>query len=74
MKILTRLIRRQLLWEAGKWGHCPIYEDQLQRVWPIGEENRKAKIEQFAKDNGFRLAHTNRGFARSLRKTRPNTN
>ncbi len=57
MKILARLIRRELRLHAGKYGHCAIYEDELQRVWPITEENRKAKIAQFAKEQGFRLAY-----------------
>ena len=61
MKILARLIRRELQLEAGQYGHCAVYEDELQRVWPINEQNRKAKIEQFAKENGFRLAYYKRG-------------
>jgi hypothetical protein len=56
MKILAALIKRQLLLDTGKWGHCAIYEDQLQRIWPLNEENRKAKIEQFAKEYGFCLS------------------
>jgi hypothetical protein len=61
MEILARLIRRELRLEAGKWGHCAIYEDQLQRVWPIDEQNRKTKIEKFANERGFRLAYYKRG-------------
>ena len=61
MKILARLIRRELQLEAGKYGHCAVYEDELQRIWPINEENRKAKIEQFANANGFRLVYYKRG-------------
>jgi hypothetical protein len=57
MKILARLIRRELRLQAGKYGHCAVYEDELQRVWPITEENRKAKISQFAEEHGFRLAY-----------------
>ena len=57
MKILAGLIRRELKLHASKYGHCAVYEDELQRVWPINEENRKAKIEQFAKENGFRLVY-----------------
>jgi hypothetical protein len=45
MKILARLIRRELTLQAGKYGHCAVYERELQRVWPITEENRKAKIQ-----------------------------
>jgi hypothetical protein len=57
VKILAQLIRRQLRLEANEYGYCAIYEDELQRVWPKNEENRKAKIAQFAKDHGFRLIY-----------------
>ena len=57
MKILAQLIRRQLRLEANKWGHCAVYEKELQRVWPTTEENRKAKIAQFAEQHGFRLVY-----------------
>jgi hypothetical protein len=61
MKILAGLVRRELRLQAGKYGHCAVYEDELQRVWPMNEENRKAKIEQFANENGFRLVYYKRG-------------
>jgi hypothetical protein len=57
MKILARLISRELRLQAGKYGHCAVYEDELQRVWPITEENRKAKIAQFAEEHGFHLVY-----------------
>jgi len=57
VKILAQLIRRQLQLEANEFGHCAIYEDELQRVWPKNEENRKAKLAQFAKEHGFRLIY-----------------
>ena len=57
MKILAGLIRRELQLQANEYGHCAVYEDELQRVWPLDEENRKAKIEQFANENGFRLVY-----------------
>jgi hypothetical protein len=62
MKILAGLIRRQLRLEANKLGHCAVYEKELQRVWPLDEKNRKAKIEEFAKKHGFRLAYYRHGF------------
>jgi hypothetical protein len=40
-----------------KQRYLAVYEDELQRVWPINEENRKTKIEQFANANGFRLVY-----------------
>jgi len=57
VKIVAQLIRRQLRLEANEYGYCAIYENELQRVWPQHEENRKAKIAHFAKENGFRLIY-----------------
>jgi hypothetical protein len=51
----------QLQLEASDLGHCAVYEKELQRVWPITEENRKAKIAEFAKKHGFRLAYYKQG-------------
>ena len=55
MKILAAQIKRHLLLDTGKWGHCSIYENELQRIWPLDEENREAKIAKFAKEYGFHL-------------------
>jgi hypothetical protein len=46
-----------LRFEANEFGYCAIYEDEPQRLWPKNEENRKAKIAQFAKEHGFRLIY-----------------
>jgi hypothetical protein len=62
MTILARLIRRRLRLEPGEYGHCAIYDHELQRIWPVNEKNRKAKIEQFAKQQGFHLAYYKQGF------------
>src|SRR4030095_5157915 len=51
----------QLQLEANDLGHCAVYEKELQRVWPITEDNRKAKIAEFAKKQGFRLAYYKQG-------------
>ena len=56
MKMLAAKIERELETETAMIGHCAIYEDQLQRIWPLDEENRKRKIEQFAKEHGFKLS------------------
>jgi hypothetical protein len=56
MKMLAKQIERELERETAKIGHCAIYEDQLQRIWPLNTENRKGKIEQFAKQHGFKLS------------------
>jgi hypothetical protein len=71
MKILAARIKRQLLLDTGKWGHCAIYENELQRIWPLNEENRKAKIEQFAKEYGFRLVVYRKGVCAIFEKELP---
>jgi hypothetical protein len=37
--------------------HCAIYENEKQRLWPLNQKGREAKIAQFAKEYGFRLRH-----------------
>ena len=70
MKILARRIKRKLEKRTERNGHYAIYEDQLQRIWPLNEENRKAKIEQFAKEYGFKLSFYKQGLAPFLKKNR----
>ena len=60
-EILAGLIRRQLQLEANDLGHCAVYEKELQRVWPITEENHRTKIAEFAKEHGFQLAYYKHG-------------
>jgi len=73
MKILAAQIKRQLLLDTTKWGHCAIYENELQRIWPLNEENRRAKIEQFAKEYGFRLSFYRRGLCAIFERERHGT-
>ena len=51
----------QLQLKASDLGHCAVYETELQHFWPITEENRKAKIAEFAEKHGFRLAYYKQG-------------
>jgi hypothetical protein len=71
MKILATLIKRKLKAQTGEWGHCAIYEDELQRIWPLNESNRKAKIAQFAKEYGFRLSVYKPGLCAIFEKEPP---
>jgi hypothetical protein len=43
----------------------------LQRIWPLNEENRKAKIAQFAKDYGFKLSFYKQGLCAIFEKDVP---
>jgi hypothetical protein len=59
MRTLAGKIRREL--ETRGAEHYAAYEDELRRIWPLSEENRKAKIEQFARQHGFHLAFYKKG-------------
>ena len=61
MKMLAAQIERELETETARIGHCAIYEDQLQRIWPLNEENRRAKVAQFANEYGFILSFYKQG-------------
>ncbi len=71
MKILARLIKRKLELQTEQIGHCAIYENELQRIWPLNERNRKAKIAQFAKEYGFKLSFYKQGLCAIFEKEAP---
>jgi len=50
LKILAARIKRQLLLDTGKWGHCSIYENELKGIWPLDEKDRERKIAEFARE------------------------
>jgi hypothetical protein len=61
-------------WEhTAEIGHCAIYEDELQRLWPLDQKNRQANIEQFAKEFGFKLSFYKQGLCAIFEKE-PSTN
>ena len=71
MKILARRIKRELGVQTGKRVHFAVYEDELQRIWPLTEKNRQAKIAQFASDYGFQLGFYKQGLCAIFEKERP---
>jgi hypothetical protein len=71
MKILSSRIKERLEGQVGQWGHCAIYEVELQRIWPLDERDRKAKIAQFAKEHGFRLRFYKKGLCAIFEKGSP---
>jgi hypothetical protein len=50
MRKLLRQIERELKTEK----HWAVYEEELTRVWPDGNQ-REPKVARFAEDHGFRL-------------------
>jgi hypothetical protein len=65
MQTLAARIRRELRESAQLIPCCAIFEEDLQRFWPrfwpLELQNRKAKIERFAKQHGFKLMFYKRG-------------
>jgi hypothetical protein len=61
-------IRREPLDETPKTGHGMIYDNKLQRLWPVGEGNRKQKIARLANENGFTLTFHKQGLDRISEK------
>jgi hypothetical protein len=59
MEALAKQIERQM--HGKSWTHCAIYEKDLERIWPLNEKDREAKIAHFAKKYGFRLRFYNKG-------------
>ena len=68
METLAKQIEGRM---QGVWKHCLIYEKDLERIWPINEEDRKGKIAQFAKKYGFRLRFYGKGMGAIFDKWPP---
>jgi hypothetical protein len=61
MKTPAMRIRQKLETRTAQIGYCVIHEDELQWLWPLDEADRKASIEQFAKEYGFELSFYKHG-------------
>ena len=61
MRTLATRIRRELRVSPQLIPYCAIFEEDLQRLWPLELQNRKAEIERFAKKHGFKLRFYKRG-------------
>jgi hypothetical protein len=59
VKVLAQRIESEL--RHGTWNHCAVYEQELQRLWPLEAKDREAKIAEFAKTYGFRLRFYQKG-------------
>jgi len=69
MRTLAAHIDEQI--QANRWGHGAAYEEQLQRLWSMNMDNRKAAIEQFGKEHGFRLIYYRNGICAIFEKESP---
>ena len=58
MDTLAKEIKRRM---KGEWRHCMVRDKDLERIWPIHEEDREKKIAEFAKKYGFRLRFYSKG-------------
>jgi hypothetical protein len=45
----------------GLWSQCAIYEDELQRLWPLDAPYREVRIAAFAAEFGYRLRFCHKG-------------
>ena len=68
MKKLAQRIASELRQE--RWNHCAVYEEELQRLWPLEAKDREAKIAEFAKTYGFRLRFYQKGLCAIFDKWR----
>ena len=70
MKIFAGRIKDELRVQTGMRQHCAVYEDELQRIWPLNERDREAKIAQFAREHGFKLGFYKQGLCAIFEKNR----
>jgi hypothetical protein len=62
METLAKQIEQRM---HGDWSM--IRDEDLERVWPINEQDREEKIAQFAKNYGFPSEALSKGNLRHLR-------
>ena len=61
MRKLAAQIRRELRESSLLIPYCAVYEEDLQRLFPLELKNREVEIEGFARQHGFRLRFYKRG-------------
>ena len=49
-----------ILSELRSASYCPVYEEQLRRLWP-SDNDREGKIRAFAQERGLRLRYYCKG-------------
>ena len=66
METLAKQIEQRM---HGDWSM--IHDENLERVWPIDEEDREEEIAQFANKYGFRLRFYQKGLRGTFDKRPP---
>jgi hypothetical protein len=62
-----------ILTELQSASYCPVYEEQLGRLWPIADIDRESKIRSFAEHRGLRLRYYCQGQCAVFDKRRSNS-
>ena len=52
---IMQALAKYIAYKLKKEDHCAVYDVELDRVWPRNGIRRQKKIEEFAKDNGWRI-------------------
>jgi len=68
METLANHIEHEL--QHGLWQHCAVYEDELQRLWPLETPHRELRIADFAVRYGFRLRFYQKGVCAIFERSR----
>jgi len=56
------ILAQHITTELNTRGLCAVYENDLNRLWPKNGKKRLGKVEQFAKEHGWKLSHYTDGF------------
>jgi hypothetical protein len=68
MQQLAKLIESRM---QGQWKHAAVHESDLQRFWPLNDQDRERKIAEFATQYGFRLRFYTKGMCAIFDKWPP---
>jgi len=71
VRTLAGQIKRKLETQTVNIGHCVVYENELQCIWPPDEKDREKKIAEFAREYGFHLSFYRDGLCAIFVKESP---
>jgi hypothetical protein len=68
MEMLAKLIENRM---HGQRKHAAVHESDLQRIWPLNDQDQETKIAEFATQYGFRLRFYTKGMCAIFDKWPP---